>query len=276
MLFSSDESIKERIVRLLLKKDQSVKSLLVSLRDENIVITIQAIYKTLRILIKDEIVLKRKTLYSLSQDWRNKVVYELTKTNNPLNLSEGEKINFYLTSLIHLDQQWKNIVLPIQDLYNKYPVFLYNPHEIWPYLSDSRRESESMYYKAFVNSKRYVFQAVGGSASYDKLAKKELENDFIQICIGEKYFPETDYPTICGDYIITTKLSDSLANEIEKCYSDIPDKSLLEHRLRKIGIEKKKVRLIIERDREKAKKMRKKMSKHFYIPHTLVSEFDLF
>jgi hypothetical protein len=106
--------------------------------------------------------------------------------------------------------------------------------------------------------------------------KKELQNEYLQIAVGIEQFAKTDYPTIFGDYIITTRLSQRLVQEIEHVYQDSTDSATLEMRLQKIGIEKKKVRLIIERDRDKARKLRKKLSREFFVPQELVQEFTLY
>jgi hypothetical protein len=276
MIFSTKESLEERFVRYLLDKEQTVKGLRKQLADEGWKITIQGVYKALRTLVAHEVVIKRGTLYSLSEEWRNRSIDTLSKSNNRFELAEGEKISFDLASLIHLDQQWKNVVLPLHEAYPTAPVFFYNPHEIWIHLNDSRKASEIAYFGAFKENKAYAFCLIGGNTEQDKSLKKELQNEYVQVAIGAEHFSKTDYPTIFGDYIITTRISPRLAEEIEKCYKESATTASLEAGLQKIGIEKKKVRLVIERDRQKAKKLRKKLSKEFFVPQKLIEEFGLF
>lgn len=273
MIFSTKESLEDKITKLLLNKEQTVKGLK---KETSSDVTIQGIYKALRILIAEEIVIKRSKLYFINEEWRNRVIDEMQKSSNNFELAEGESIRLELTSLIHLDQQWKNIVLPLHSAHPKNPIFFYNPHEIWMHLSESRKQSERDYYASFAEQKTQAFAIFGGDTVHDVEMKKELQNDYLQIAVGVEHFSKTDYPTIFGDYIITTRISDRLAEEIEDCYKNSQDTAVLESNLQKIGIEKKKVRLIIERGRDKAKKLRKKLSKEFFVPQELIKEFDLY
>lgn len=276
MLFSQKESLQDRIIRLLLEGEQSVKGIKKLLGEEQVKATVQGIYKVFRILVAQEIVIKRANMYSLSEEWRGKVVDTLSKNDNRFELAEGERISFDLASLVHLDQQWKNIVLPFHNAHPKDPIFFYNPHEIWMHLSESRKESELVYYASFKKSKSYAFCLIGGATVLDTLFKKELQHKFMQVAVGIEHFTKTDYPTIFSDYIITTRLSPRLAIEIEDAYKTSTDIETLQTKLHAIGLEKKKVRLIIERDKEKAKKLRKKLSKEFFVPQELVKEFNLY
>jgi hypothetical protein len=276
MLFSKKESLEDRLIRLLLSKEQSVKTLKKTLSDEGVVATIQGIYKALRLLVAEEIIIKRGNLYSLSEEWRSGAVDSLNQSADRFELAEGEKISFDLASLVHLDQQWKNIVLPLHNAHPTAPVFFYNPHEIWIHLNESRKKSEYAYYESFKENKTHAFALFGGNTEHDKAMKKELQNEYLQIAVGVEAFSKTDYPTIFGDYIITTRISKRLSEEIEKAYKESESGEVLQERLQKIGIEKKKVKLIIERDRDKAKKLRKKLSKEFFISQEIIKYFELY
>lgn len=276
MLLSKKESLEDSIVRLLLEREQSVKALMKTLSQEGFSVTIQAIYKILRALVVNEVVIKRANMYALSEEWRERIIDTFEKTQNRFELAEGESITFDLASLVHLDQQWKNIVLPLHNAHPGAPVFFYNPHEIWIHLNESRKKSEYAYYESFKENKTHAFALFGGDTEHDKAMKKELQNEYLQIAVGVEAFSKTDYPTIFGDYIITTRISKRLSEEIEIVYKESARNVILEERLQKIGIEKKKVKLIIERDRERAKKLRKKLSKEFFVPPALLKEFDLY
>ena len=276
MILSKKETLEDRLIRLLLDKEQSVKSLNKALVVEGVSATVQALYKLLRSLVADEVVIKRANMYALSEEWKERVVDRFEQTHNRFELAEGESITFDLASLVHLDQQWKNIVLPLHNAHPKIPVFFYNPHEIWIHLNESRKQSEYAYYQSFAQNKTHAFALFGGATLHDSAIKKELQNEFLQVAVGVEVFSQTDYPTIFGDYIITTRISRRLSEEIEKAYRESVATAELEIRLQKIGIEKKKVKLIIERDREKAKKLRKKLSKEFFVPQELIKEFELY
>jgi hypothetical protein len=276
MLFSKKEIIEDKIIRILLTKNQTVKSIRRELETEGVSVTIQGIYKALRVLISEEIALKRLMSYSINEEWRRKITEHFATKKEPLLLSESETLKFDLNSLIHLDQQWKNVIFPLQDQYSNYPVFSYNPHEIWIHLSENRKKSEIEYHNLFERKKIPFYVVIGGETNQDKETSKQLEGNYVRFSIGDKAFSETDYPTIINDYIITTRISSKLAQKIESCYQNSNSISELEQKLALVGIEKARIKLIIERNKEKAKKLRKRLSKDFYIPKELREQFDLF
>lgn len=191
-------------------------------------------------------------------------------------LADKERLNFELSSLIHLDQYWKNLVLPLHKAHPEDPIFIYNAHEIWLHLSEQRKESELAYYDSFSKNKVFAFYLLGGNTVHDQSIKKQFQNDYLQISVGTEYFPKTDYPVVFNDYILTTRISKANSEQIEKCYIESKKPEDLELKLQKMGIEKNKTKLIVLKDREKAKRLRKIMSKKFYIPPGLVKKFDLF
>ncbi len=276
MIFSTKESLEDRVIRLLLNNAHAVKDLQKLLHDESMHVTIQGLYKSLGILLSQEIIIKRATIYSLNEEWRNRVVERLSKTAFGLSLSDGEKISFELSSLVHLDQYWKNIVFPLHQAHPEEPIFLYEPHEIWIHLNETRKVSEYAYFSSFAEKKVYAFCQLGGDTIHDRAMKKELQNEYMQVATSVEYFSKTDYPAIFNDYIVTTRLSKLLVKKIEDCYQKSTTMAILEERLHEIGIEKKKVRLIVERNRVKARRLRKKMSKNFFVPQEVVQKFKLF
>ena len=276
MFFSLKESLEDSIIRRLLDNEAKVKNLQQRLLKDKVNVTSQGIYKILKDLISQEIIIKHGQFYSLNEEWRNRVIKELNKNNQGISLTEGEKISFYFNSLIHLDQQWKNLVLPLHQAYPQDPIFLYNPHEIWIHLNEQRKISEYEYYSSFAAKKIHAFCVFGGNTIHETIIKKELQNEYMQVAIGVEYFSKTDYLAIFNDYIVTTKLSKPLTKKIEDCYQSTENMVKLEKQLQMIGIEKKKIKLTIERNQEKAKKLRKRMSKQFFVPQKLIKDFNLY
>lgn len=275
MLYTKKESLEDKIVRYLSDSNKTIYGIKDELKKEKNKFTDQGIYKSLRLLIKEEVVIKHKDIFSLNKEWKNKIIEDFQNENN-FELSEKEQIQFDLNSLIHLDQQWKNITISIQKNINNFPVFFYNPHDIWSFLSESRKESEDFYYKNLHKNKIYSFCVNGGNTQFDKIAKKERETDFNKININEALFRDTDYLTIIGDYITTVRISKKTSELIEKSYKESKNYQEFKNEIQKLGIEKKKVKLIIEKNKEKAKSFRKKISKNFFIPKDLKEKYNLF
>jgi len=275
MLFTKKETLEDRVARYLVPKEQTVKDLLKLLEKESGDYTIQALYVVLRNLVATEVVVKRGTFYFLNEEWRSRVASQLGK-RGVVELSEGESITYMLSSLVHHDLQWKNIVLPLHEVHPKDPIFFYSYHYVWIHLSESRKQSELNYYQSFIENKSYAFSLIGSKNHHDIEVKKRLQNEFVQWAVGTEHFSKTDYITVFGDYIIITRLTKKLANEIEECYKQSSNAQLLEEKLKKIGIEKKRIRLTVVRNQDKAKKLRKKLSKEFFVPRQLVEEFNLY
>jgi hypothetical protein len=147
---------------------------------------------------------------------------------------------------------------------------------VWIHIGTSREESEVAYYRAFLAKKNHAFSLIGSNSSHDVATKNQLQNQYVQWAVGAAHGSKTDYLTIFGDYVMTTRISLRLAEEIDACYRNSKTTAELRAALQKIGIEKKKVKLIIERDRAKAKKLRKKLSKEFFVPQALIKEFGLY
>lgn len=276
MIYSKNEHLKDLVIKILLTKEQSVKSIHKTLLSQQKKFTLQGIYRVLRDLIGDEIIIKRKNIYLVSEEWCDRIINGFKRRQNNITLSEHESIQFNLDSLIHLDQQWKNIIIPLQESFSNFPVFLYNTHEIWIHLSTSRKESEYNYYKSFKKNSYSSYCLFGGNTNFDKEISIDLKHEKLNINYGYKPFPETDYIIIINDYIIITRISRKIANKIKDVYLKNKTIDKLEQNLQKLGIEKKKVKLIIERNHEKAKVFRKKISRDFYIPMQLRKQFDLF
>ena len=67
-----------------------------------------------------------------------------------------------------------------------------------------------------------------------------------------------------------------IADKIDKLYKEEKDLENFKKRFSEIEIENKNARLIVERNKKKAKMLRKKLSKNFYIPKDLIEKYDLF
>lgn len=275
MIYSSKESLEDVLIRILSQGPKKVIEIQEVLKQEEQKISFQGVYKILNGLIRGEVIIKRGPIYSVNEEWRRRVITNLDNSN-PLIINEKEKVSFELSSLVHLDKCWKNLVLPLHQAYPEDPIFIYNRHEVWMHLDEHRKQSELDYYHSFEKNKTQAFYVIGGNTMHDQTIKQKLQNNNLQIVTGAEYFSQTDYPIIFNDYIITTRISKSIAIKIEDCYQETRDLETLEKRLQRIGIEKSRCRLIILKDRVKAKQLRKMMSKKFFVPPVLAKKFELF
>lgn len=276
MIFSYNEGLEDKIIRLLSVGDYTAKELLDYInKEQNDDYTIQALYLAVKALLKNENVYKKGLKYSLNEEWKDKVVLAF-KQPQKTEILEGEKFIYVLSSLSHYDVHWKNVVLPLHKKYNIDPIFFYNYHYIWVHLGETRKRSELEYYKSFAKEKKFAFSLVGSHSPLEIETKKLIESEYVRIYIDNIPLKKSGYITIFNDYVITTQLSQKTIQEVEICYKNSKTINELEQQLQKIDFQTKKVKLIIERNKEKAKKLRKKLSKDFYIPKELREKFDLF
>lgn len=274
MIFSKNKKINDVVVELLFNGKKTAKLIQHELAKLGYDYTLQALYIILKDLIHGEILLKNGFFYSINEEWKNKIIEKIN--HQDVDIGDGEKTIFLLNSLRQHDIQWKNIVLPLHSKYTKDPIFFYNYHYIWIHLGGSRETSELDYYQSFLKQKRYAFSLVGSHSSLEVETKKMIENDYVRIFIDDAPIKSTGYVAIINDYIITSYLSKKVIQDIENCYKK--SKTIIELRnyIQKIDIETKKIKLVIERNKDKAKKLRKRMAKDFYIPREIWEKFDLF
>lgn len=274
MLFSGHKKLEDILLELLISQQKTAKVLLREIEQLGYSYTIQAIYDALRGLIASETIIKNGFYYKINEEWKNKIITTLME--KPGEIFDGEKTIFLLNSLTHYDLQWKNSILPLHNLYPEDPIFFYNYHYVWIHLGQTREQSELDYYKSFLDQKRYAFSLVGSQSPLEIETKKMIENDYVRVFIDDKPIHSTGYVTIINDYIITTYLPKKTLAEISNSYKKSKTISELRRHLQDLDFRSGKLKIIIERDKEKAKKLRKKMSKDFYIPKELREKFDLF
>lgn len=274
MLFSIHKKLEDVLIELLTSQQKTAKVLLREIEQLGYSYSIQAVYDALRDLIASETIIKNGFYYKINEEWKNKVITILMEKSGEI--FDGEKTIFLLNSLTHYDLQWKNTILPLHNKYPNDPIFFYNYHYIWIHLGDTREQSELDYYESFLKQKRHAFSLVGSHSPLEIETKKMIENDYVRIFIDDAPIQSSGYITIINDYIITSYLQKKTIQEIDTCYKQAKSIPELRRLIQKIDFTAKRVKIVIERDKEKAKKLRKKMSKDFYIPKDLRDKFELF
>lgn len=279
MIFSNKETIKDLIIKYLLINNYSVEELQDILKKkENIEVSIFGLYKILRNLKREEgSVVKVGKNYSVSEEWKKKVLESMTaNTSNDIKLDEGEKIDFKFKSLINLDFYWKNLVLSFH-IKNDFPIYLYAKHQFWMMLNNNREKSEKEYINYFNKEKILAIYSIPGNDVFDKLFKKKFSSDYVKINTNEEnLLANNQQLAIFDDYIIITVIPKNIQNKIDEYYKKENDINTLKEKIEKLHIENKNARLIVERNKKKAKMLRKKLSKNFFIPKDLIEKYDLF
>jgi len=259
---------------LLSKGDLEVEDIYRELKSENHNVTIQAIYKRLRHLLQSGIIIKNKKQVSISNEWRENLLDLLETTSKVPNLKPGESAAYSFKGLSSLDAYWKHVMAPLERSIPDYPIFFYNPYEIWIQLSD-RKESEKQYLHKFSEEKRYAFYLLGKHNQLNEEFKKQYQSEYLQISISPTTFNDRDYITLIADYIITTKLSPKLSKALEAIYSS-GKPSDISANINSLFTKPGAIQLKIERNQNKAMRLRRKISKDFYIPKEAKERHNIF
>jgi DNA-binding Lrp family transcriptional regulator len=263
------------IVKSLLENgEQEITDLYNSLNSQGQTTTIQGVYKRIRQLIVAGVILKTKKTVTINSEWAENLQNLLENVLRTPGLKTGESIVYSFKKLGPLDAYWKHIMAPLEKSFFGYPIFLYNPYEIWIELSD-RKDSERDYFQAFTKERRHCFCSLGKQNYRNQDFKKEYQDDYLQVSVGNEVFSDRDYVAVIADYIITTKLTPALAKSINLIYSSDNTNEVSE-KINNLFANSTAIKLKVERNENKAKKLRKKISKDFYIPKKISEKFDLF
>ena len=276
MILGTRKTLNDHIIEALLGKSISMHELEAYLESKSTYVTVQGIYKTLRELISEDIVVKHKKTYSISTIWRDKV-NQLTKTSEYLfKLSPNEKVSYTFNKLEHIDAFWKHSLNDLDKETGECPTFDFCPHNFWLFVP-GRYESEIEYVNSFLDEKKYIFSIIGGDSQFDKERKADYTHDYHKIHLDTDIdINRRDHITVMGSYIITTRVSPNLAKQTDELYDSAQNNDELENRLQKVFKKPGVILMTIEHKQQKAKKLRKRLAKDFYVPRELVEKFDLF
>lgn len=275
MLLGTRKTLCDHIIERLLEKEAPVSDLEAYLKSRNTKATIQGVYKALRELIDEDIVVKQKKVYSINNVWREKMGGMVSKKYQ-FKLSAEEQVVYRFNKIAHLDAFWKHTLNDLQKETGGFPNFDFVPHQFWFY-AEGRRQSELEYYKSFEKAETYLFSTIGGETAMDKRMKEIEQTKYHQVHLdGTNPFGRRDNITIMDSYIIITRISGKLAQQVDDLYKTTTDEKKLEEDLNKFFKDSGTIKLTIEHNKKKAKLLRKKMSANFYIPKELKEKFDLF
>ncbi len=277
MLFTSKETVEDIIIRLLSKGKTTPLELHEQIVADGENVTVQAVYKALRYLIKDSVVVKSGRNVEISQEWVNTLSSTFNTQTTLPQLADGEAAVYNYKSLVNLDAYWKHLMRALDDKLGNYPVFLYNPFQIWYHISE-RTQSEDEYYESFAGKKHYAFVVLGNNSKLDQDFKKKFHNDYLQIDTWAKStLKENSYLTIIDDYIVDTILDGKLTLAIKTYYeASSTNSEEAKEQLNKVLSSTNKSKIKIERNAKKARVLRKKLFKNFYLPKEIKEKHNLF
>jgi hypothetical protein len=261
VIFSSDETLEDRIISLTLGRKVRIKSLHTRLSSEEPV-SLRAIYKAVDKLIEARVLLKAGKQVMVDEEWARRVGERLRPPPIPAP-SAGEQLLYSFTSIEHLDAFWKSTVLPIEESMPNAETFLYSPHNFWAYIPD-RKESEESYYRHFTGLNRGFF-TIGGDSDADRGFKKQYQSEYLQIDTRDvASLRRTDHITVIGSLIITVRLLKNTAKCIDDLYVSGKEMEDFLPELLAVCAAPGKIKFTLENTPAKAKALRKVLARSFY------------
>lgn len=276
MSLNNPKRIEEYILKHLRKGPMLMIDLVETLKKDRKNTTKQAVYAALRLLKKEEQIVTYKGVASLNLTWLNSMInyFYLAKVNyikgdfndSFINLEDKEKIKYYFQNPIKTDIFWTHaLYLLFENNEVGEPLYIYNPHE-WFLLA--RKENEEKLFKVGVQKGHRLLLTVGNDCFLDKYVKKYFDNESSQYHFREKpLFEENNYYiNIIGDFLIEVWLNKKLADRIDKFYKEIVewnDENL--KKLEEIVSKEGKTKIVISRNKNKADKIKRMLSKNFVL-----------
>lgn len=233
----------------------------------------QGFYAALRRLkAANTIVLARKEV-SLNTTWIQKMrdtiarmehTYALREEHEVLRLRDKESISYVFSSLRQLDNFWGHIQnIVIRALPPHAAVFTYDPH-YWFYVG--RRDTERALIKEVERSGKQFLMTVAGKTPLDVAIKGDFDTDTRQYHMEKFFDDESLYMVVIGDYIFESHFAPEVSKYIEDVYAvHIALTSDAIRALDSIQELRARFRLRISRNRVRAKKLRTKLAKNFYV-----------
>lgn len=263
MLFSSSSDTEDLIVENLLAGESTAKQLHQKIIEESTV-SLQAIYNALGKLIEAEVVTKAGKRVSISKEWLQKFNRSISTGSTLPPLKEGESITYSFHSFSRQDVFWKHLVLSAQEVNPNFPIFFYDPHEMFVYL---RPDSQKEYLFNFEKSKRHAFMTIGGKTKLDHVYLSQWTSQYFQIDLNPSFSDKRNvHLSIIGDYLVETIISLDAAEEVDKLYLSTTDELELATGLTKLFNKKTLIKVRLSKKGARARKLRYKLSKRFFIP----------
>lgn len=280
MITFPKQGLEEKIVDKLQKGPLKTKDLIQSVKKISDPITVQGIYKSLRSLKKEGIVLMEKKEVMINQFWLQQMEkftslakhayrYPISDSGHFLQMEDGDRITYRFKDPVQVDVFWNHILYILFDaIPNLDRWYAYSSH-CWFLLA---RRKDELSLKEYMNTRgiKYLF-TVGHNTLLDKIIRSDFDG------VNSKYHMLTKplfiekvnnlgiVLNIVGDYIIQAQYDKVTTDKIEKFYkthAKINKDSIRE--LEQIVANPGQIKFVIMRNAKKANKLAKLFEKNFY------------
>lgn len=282
MSFFPPAGLSEAIVLELRSGPREMKDLIKALSVHGRQTTKQGIYKALRLLRAQEVVFLQAGEVSLSLRWLELLERFVSLAQHActdpaagaghfLNLADGERIAYTFKNPVQLDAFWNHVLyllfeaIPELDRW-----YAYASHN-WFLLA--RRKEELALYR-FMNKRGVrVLYTVINKTPLDRFVAKDFDGNMTQYHMAGRAFLPTRrnqlglVVNIVGDFVIEAEYDKALTGALESFYAKhaVLDAPRLQE-LAEIVSMPVRTKLVLARNKSKAKKLRRVLDKYFYLP----------
>jgi 23S rRNA pseudoU1915 N3-methylase RlmH len=272
-MFFIENRLENKIIEKLAKGSVYSPTLIDVIARENNV-TEQGVYKALSFLVDNEIVTRSNKLVSLHTFWIEKLknftnqiseTYNTSDFENFLMLEDKEKLTYKFNDTSKLNVHWMHIILQILKRFSNMPLVIYNPH-CW-FIID-RPDTESAFFDWINKNNRMMLFLIGGTTELDRKTRKQIETKNIKIELDTGInFPKDRYIAIIGDYIIHTSYGKEFNDSMDVFFKHHTELNKdITGDFREVLNKNNNSKIVIERNRLKAIKLSKQITKNHYIP----------
>ncbi len=253
--------------------DKSAHDIRESLSKQGRSYTVQAVFKELRKLQEDKVVVRMRQRYGLNLSWAINYMHlgDVIESNyfrhdfllGLLPNGRKKKNSWSFHNLYRMKSFWAEILLVLVKRAESPYILSYNPHP-WAYLLQSAPESQ--FIKALQMSNAKMFKIIGGKTPLDLASKKLWDQGLIEYSFVDSPFhsERSSYFNVIGDYIVTVKLDEALTTAVEKLYEGTKSIEELRHQeVFNLFRSKARSNVTIERNKEKASKIYRKFQQFF-------------
>lgn len=274
-MIGNTQSLEWLILTELKKKSRTGVELVSLLEKKRKGTTKQGVYRVLRVLTQQEIVVVSKKEYLLARTWVDKMAqffvsaqkdsaHTVVPEQNFLLLSDGDSITYTFKNPIATDNFWNHAIHLLLDVQSKnVPVCFYNPHNWFLF---AHRESEQSLLKTLLRKKCALRVLNGTRDPMDVFVKKFFTNEQLQYFAAPKsiFKKRNYYLSVFGDFQIEVWLDATIQKKIDEWYAHTTTEtkeSLLE--LQKIVLAKGKTKMKISRDSKRGITLLKIFARYF-------------
>lgn len=276
MLLGANNSLENNVVLSLSKKGQLTANQIHE-QVQNETTSIQAVYKTLRKLQREGVVVKVGKYYSIRIPWLldlSKLTTQLQHTYSEkqyahtlLPKKEKDKQTWKFNNLYTMNDFWSHLVLAVSEASESKIVYEYLPHS-WFHLTQPEQEYQCI--KTLFNNLESQYTIVGGNAHLDKwIAAQYFDfNNFeYHLANSDKLWPEKNrsmYIEVTDNFILTVCLNKNITSNIDNFYKQPHSNGdAWSEDLIKITSQNTPIRITIEKNKAKADTFKKKFQRGF-------------